>query len=192
MSDSPLLRPVDEQTRRLLEKGRGVAWDVKDIREHDHYVEKFYNGAVTKCEAARKDICSIDFAGVRCDNNGNTNEDLERKLKKLRWTTNFSVGKVKHFKIDFYRDGVGLEVQLRQDTDLLKDLLKLELGYHLKNGLSCGVIITYDKSVIDKRGKKKSGMYASIQELDKLMYEFKDVISVTVPLWAIGIKPKQS
>jgi hypothetical protein len=86
------------------------------------------------------------------------------------------------FRLDHFKNGVGLEREFRTIRDLLFDILKLQLGYVLKN-LTSGIIIAYDKNV-----EVKGGNYPYLQELDRKIEEFQKVINFKIPLLVIGLK----
>jgi hypothetical protein len=93
-------------------------------------------------------------------------------------------------RLDFTRDKIGVEVQLRQGTNLLYDLLKFELDYRDKL-LVAWVIVTYDWRRVPIVGS--DGQDASIQKLDDFVETFvaSAIISLTIPLWVIGLRPSK-
>ena len=95
------------------------------------------------------------------------------------------VGNLKDIRLDFVKGNVGLEVQFRQDTNLLYNLLSLQVAYQRKR-IGIGVIITYDARTVSIVGH--SSMGACFQELDRTIAEFESAIIFTVPLWSVGIK----
>ena len=150
------------------------------------YVQSFYNDAeVVIPTRVRKEIDQICSSGIRVDNRTNSNSDLSALFKRYKWRS-----EVEHARdlghMDFKKDNIGVEVQLRQGTNLLYDVLKFELDYQDKL-LTGGVIITYDQKVSIVG---KSGQDASIQKLSDFVTVFVDsaVINFRVPLWVIGLK----
>ncbi len=149
-------------------------------------IGNFYNDARTLIPLnLRNEIVQVCSSGIRVDNRSNTNADLSTKLKLLGWR-----GETRHAhaigRLDFIKDSIGIEVQLRQGTNLIYDLLKLELDYRDRI-LLAGVIITYDQSV---PAVGKHGQDASVQKLDNIWVDFVDsgVMNLKVPIWGLGLR----
>jgi hypothetical protein len=162
-------------------------WVVKNLKSHESYTEKFYNAPEREFpKNITGDILSLLASQVRLDDRQHTNADIETHLKGREWKTKVTIGRFRKSHIDFKKDAVGLEVQLRQHLDLLHDVLKLQ-GAYRDGKLSRGIMITYDISV---GNFKKGGQNANIVELDRMIEEFREVIVFTIPLWAIGLKSR--
>jgi len=152
---------------------------------HKSYVEKFYNDAEKKIPGnIIKETSDLNFSAIPKGDPTPTNKNLGCILKELGWITKGEDLWVGSYRLDHFKNGIGLEREFRTDRDLLFDVLKLQLGYNTKK-LSSGIIITYDNSV-----KVKGGNRPYIQELDKSITEFRDgkVLGFTIPLWVIGLR----
>jgi len=161
-------------------------WDVSDFIENECYEEKYYNGAERLIPAEiRDEIKSIDFSKIRKDNRTNSNADIRSILLPKNWKKGQDVGEFKGSELDFFKNKVGMEVQFRQATNLIHDVLKLQKGYS-KGKLVAGIIITFDEKV---GIYNQAGQDSSFQNLDRWIREFRDVITFEIPLWSIGIKP---
>ena len=141
------------------------------------YIESLYNGAETTIPVAiRHDIGQICSAAIRVDNRKNTNADLSESFQRSGWQS-----QVTHAgnqgRMDFMRDRVGVEVQLRQGTNVLYNLLKFELDFRDKM-LKAGVIITYDWRSVPIVGT--DGQDASIQKLSDFMVAFVETAIVSI------------
>src|SRR6266446_33073 len=91
-----------------------------------NYSEIFYNGGdICIRPAIRSEISDLIKSGISCDTRSNSNSDLKRKFRERGWQAEARIG---HGRIDFRKEDVGLEVELRQKTNLIYDLLKLELA----------------------------------------------------------------
>jgi hypothetical protein len=97
------------------------------------------------------------------------------------WSRQTRVGRGRKFRIDFKKASTGIEVEFRQGTNLIHDLLKLASR---AGSISSGIIITYDRSVAIV-GQHSMG--ACLQDFDELMTEFHGIIAFQLPLWVIGL-----
>jgi len=166
----------------IPQKGRKVK-KVTNIIEKGNYVEKFYNNAEKKIPLGILDeIREIDFNTIPKGEPTPTNEKLSSVLKNLNWTNERKYTAVGSFFLDHFKNGIGLEREFRTIRDLVFDTMKLQLG-HVLGKLSAGIIITYDE-MVDVKG----GNNPSLQELDRKIEEFRNVINFTVPLLVIGLK----
>jgi|GEM_PF-1760032 hypothetical protein len=181
------------------EKKARTRGSIADMVIHDNYAEKFYKFDETNKTTRelkdkyvprdiKKEIEEIDYAKLFTELNkvGSSKKRKKNSDDILRgrlngWTTKPVVGQYR-WQLDFKKDTVGLEIETRQNTNLFHDLLKLELGYR-KNGLRCGIIISYYR-----RSVGKLGYGACIEELDRWISELKDIMKIEIPLWVIGLK----
>ncbi len=161
-------------------------WTVKGEKETTAYVSKLYNGREHPLPGAiTKDIGSLDFEKLTVASRKEDNKVLSDHLVSLGWKKEFRVGNWKDIRLDFVKGDVGLEVQFRQDTNLLYNLLSLQVAFQRKR-IGFGVIITYDARTVSIVGQ--SSMGASFQELDRTIAEFESAIIFTVPLLSVGIR----
>lgn len=151
------------------------------------YSEAFYNDAESILDSGiRAEIHTIMNGGISCLDRRITNSELKSKLNELGWRGEFPIGGGK--KIDFKKGEVGMEVEFRQDTNLLHDLLKLELASR-RGLIKTGILVTYDRDVAIVG---QHGMYASFQVFRQMMTEFEGIVVFRLPLWVIGLPPCQS
>jgi len=153
--------------------------------ETETYMEKFYNNAQNKIPSNILDeIHKIDFRNIPKGQPRQTNKELRLILRSSGWTNHSFRANSSKFSLDDFKDDIGLERQFRTYRDLVYDVLKLQLGYNLGE-LKAGVIINYDENV-----KVKGGNSPYIQELDRKIEEFQEVINFDIPLLVIGLKEK--
>jgi len=159
-------------------------WKVK--AETARYVSKLYNGREHPLPSnIVKDIDSLDYEKLTASSRTEDNKILSSQLTSLGWKKGFRVGTWKDIRVDFVKGKVGLEVQFRQDTNLLYNLLSLQVAYQRKR-IGYGVIVTYDARTVSIVGE--NSMNASFQELDRTISEFEGAINFTIPLWSVGIR----
>ncbi len=180
--------PVSEAEVELLNRVRLKDWPIENLIEHHEYCERFYNAGKNAIPTAiQTEISSINFSKIDYKNNDSINFSLANQLLPFGWHKGQDIGKYRRIIPDFAKDGIVIEAQFRQDTNILYNLLNIQTAFDRKK-IRGGIIITFDARTHSFR----SSMNASIQYLDQCLREYESAIHYSVPVWAIGLKEIKS
>ena len=161
-------------------------WKVEGEVTHPAYVSKVYNGLTSTFPAdTLKDIDSVINDKLTVADRREDNNILSSQLTALDWKREFRKGTHKDIRLDFVKNRIGMEVQFRQDTNLLYNLLSLELAYQ-HDIINRGIMVTYNARTAEIVGE--NAMNASFQALDRIISEFKSVINFKIPLLSVEIR----
>jgi len=187
----PIERPSEEELKALLvsedlppsepRRNQNISGSIR----HQCYVEKFYNAAESLLPSEiAEEIRGIDFCTISVASREQTNSQIRAKLYALGWSTEGR--RDDRSRADFRKNDTELEVQLRQKTNVLHDIIKFQKAFNNER-LSYAIMILFDTSVPIWG---ENGQDASIQSLDGLISEFvPNEINLKIPLWAIGLLP---